>query len=180
MSAKENSLETFNSKINKILVISDTHQNCYSDIDNEIKKQILIADLVIHCGDITSHDVINGIKENAKKTLIVHGNSDPPNVRGNIPSKIVFKIEKYIFGIIHPYWGGPPPLDFDLILEEFQGYKLDFVLFGHTHDAHIEEYKGITFINPGQGYSEFVVPMSFCLIEIKQSKISISINKIST
>ena len=64
MSAKENSLETFNSKINKILVISDTHQNCYSDIDNEIKKQILIADLVIHCGDITSHDVINGIKEN--------------------------------------------------------------------------------------------------------------------
>ena len=64
MSAKENSLETFNSKVNKILVISDTHQNYYRDIDNEIKKQILIADLVIHCGDITSDDVIHGIKEN--------------------------------------------------------------------------------------------------------------------
>jgi len=39
MYAKEISLETFNSKINKILVISDTHQNYYTDIDNEIKNK---------------------------------------------------------------------------------------------------------------------------------------------
>ena len=38
--------------------------------------------------------------------------------------------------------------------------------------------KGTTFINPGQGYSEFIIPTSFCLFEISDSSISINIKKI--
>ena len=171
-------MKTFNSKISKILIISDTHQQSYDSIDIEIKKQIINSDLVVHCGDITSEDVIKGITENSKNSIIVHGNSDPQNIRENIPDKILFQINKFIFGVIHPFWGGPPPVDYDLILEQFEEIKPNFIFFGHTHDAHIEEYKGTTFINPGQGYSEFIIPTSFCLFEISDSSISINIKKI--
>ena len=60
-----NDLKTLDSKISKILIISDTHQQSYDSIDIEIKKQIINSDLVVHCGDITSEHVIKGIKENA-------------------------------------------------------------------------------------------------------------------
>ncbi|MFL2763216.1 MAG: metallophosphoesterase family protein [Dehalococcoidia bacterium] len=171
-------MKTFNSDISKILVISDTHQQTYDAIDIQLKNQIINADLVVHCGDITSEHVIKGIEENAKESIIVHGNSDPKNIRDSIPGQIVFKIQKFVFGVIHPYWGGPPPIDFDLILEQFGEVKPNFIFFGHTHDAHIEEYKGTTFVNPGQGYSEFIIPTSFCLFEIDNSVISINIKKI--
>lgn len=161
-----------------ILVISDTHKTKYSDIDIEIQKQILKSDFVVHCGDIISEKVIEGIEKNSKDNLIVHGNSDPLSIRNKIPKKSVFKLNSNIFGVIHPFWGGPPPIDFDLIIDQFKNDNPKFILFGHTHDPHIEEYKGVTFINPGQGYSEFIIPASFCLINFKKSRISIEINKI--
>ena len=100
--------------IKNILIISDTHQNEYNKLHGEIKKQILVTDLVIHCGDITSENVINGIKKNAKQSILVHGNSDPKEIRDSLPKKQIFQINEITFGVIHPYWGGPPPVDTNL------------------------------------------------------------------
>ena len=77
--------------IKNILIISDTHQNSYDKLHNEIKEQISITDLVIHCGDITSENVINGIKKNAKQNIIVHGNSDPKEIRDSLPEKEILQ-----------------------------------------------------------------------------------------
>ena len=164
--------------IKNILIISDTHQNSYDKVHSEIKKQISITDLVIHCGDITSENVINGIKENAKKSIIVHGNSDPKEIRDSLPKKQIFKLNNITFGVIHPYWGGAPPIDYELILNQFAEIKPQYILFGHTHDPHIELYKGVTFINPGQGYSEFVIPASYGMIKMDKNHLSIEITKI--
>ena len=164
--------------IKNILVISDTHQNSYDKLHHEIKKQISITDLVIHCGDITSENVINGIKKNAKQNIIVHGNSDPKEIRDSLPGKEILQINEIVFGVIHPYWGGPPPIDYELILTQSKKIKPQYILFGHTHDSHIEVYKGVTFINPGQGYSEFIIPASYCVIKMNKSKLSIKITKI--
>ena len=90
--------------IKNILIISDTHQNSYDKLHNEIKEQISITDLVIHCGDITSENVINGIKKNAKQNIIVHGNSDPKEIRDSLPGKEILQINEIVFGVIHPYW----------------------------------------------------------------------------
>jgi hypothetical protein len=164
--------------IKNILIISDTHQNEYNKLHGEIKKQILNADLVIHCGDITSENVINGIKKNAKQSILIHGNSDPKEIRESLPKKIIFQINDITFGVIHPYWGGAPPVDYELILDHFDNIKPQYILFGHTHDPHIELYKGVTFVNPGQGYSEFIIPASYCVIQINKNHLSIKITKI--
>ncbi len=164
--------------IKNILIISDTHQRLYNELHNEIKKQISNADLVIHCGDITSENVIKGIKKNANQSIIVHGNSDPKEIRESLPNKKTFQINDITFGVIHPYWGGPPPIDYELILNHFKNIKPQYILFGHTHDSHLEVYKGVTFINPGQGYSEFIIPASYCLIKINKNELSIKITKI--
>ena len=164
--------------IKNILIISDTHQRSYNELHNEIKKQISNANLVIHCGDITSENVINGIKKNAKQSILVHGNSDPKEIRESLPMKKIFQINDITFGVIHPYWGGPPPIDYELILNHFKNIKPQYILFGHTHDSHIEVYKGVTFINPGQGYSEFIIPASYCVIKMNKNQLSIIITKI--
>tara|TARA_B100001123_G_C15141003_1_gene959490 strand:- start:442 stop:960 length:519 start_codon:yes stop_codon:yes gene_type:complete len=164
--------------IKNILIISDTHQNSYDNLHNEIKKQISISDLVIHCGDITSENVVNGIKKNSKQYILVHGNSDPNEIRDSLPEKEILQINEMIFGVIHPYWGGAPPIDYELILNQFQEINPQYILFGHTHDPHIELYKGVTFINPGQGYSEFIIPASYCKIRMDKNHLSIEMTKI--
>ena len=164
--------------IKNILIISDTHQNSYDNLHNEIKKQISISDLVIHCGDITSENVVNGIKKNSKQYILVHGNSDPNEIRDSLPEKEILQINEMIFGVIHPYWGGAPPIDYELILNQFQEINPQYILFGHTHDPHIELYKGVTFINPGQGYSEFIIPASYCMIRMDKNHLSIEMTKI--
>ena len=89
--------------IKNILIISDTHQRSYNELHNEIKKQISNADLVIHCGDITSENVINGIKENAKQSILVHGNSDPKEIRESLPKEKIFQINSSFLGRASSY-----------------------------------------------------------------------------
>ena len=95
-----------------------------------------------------------------------------------MPGKEILQINEIVFGVIHPYWGGAPPIDYELILNQFQEIKPQYILFGHTHDPQIELYKGVTFINPGQGYSEFVIPASYCMIKMDKNHLSIEITKI--
>jgi putative phosphoesterase len=35
------------------------------------------------------------------------------------------------------------------LLTEFQDDRIDCIVYGHTHQAHLETYQGVLIINPG-------------------------------
>ena len=62
----------------KILIIGDTHISSFKDLPKKILQLVKDSDWVIHVGDYTSKNIVEGfiqIKRNYFKG--VYGNSDP-------------------------------------------------------------------------------------------------------
>ena len=97
----------------RIVVFSDTHCHTWDEVHPCIRAEVADADIAIHCGDIVRMDVVDGLRETAKRSITVHGNSDPPDVRNAIPYLETLEVEGLRIGVTHPAWGGPefPPED---------------------------------------------------------------------
>ena len=97
----------------KIAVISDTHCYEWHDIHPDMRTLVAECDIASHCGDIVRQPVVEGFLKSAKRGLIVHGNSDPVDLRESLPYTQVIEVEKIKIGITHPAWGGPefPPAE---------------------------------------------------------------------
>ena len=110
----------------KIAVISDTHCYEWEEVHPDMRTLVAECDMAIHCGDIVRQSVVEGFLKSAKKGLIVHGNSDPVDLRESLPYTQVIEVEKTKIGITHPAWGGPefPPSD---LFKDFDE-ALDFAI----------------------------------------------------
>ena len=78
----------------KIAVISDTHCSEWDEVHPDMRTLVAECDMAIHCGDIVRLPVVEGFLKSAKKGLIVHGNSDPVDLRESLPYTQVIEIEK--------------------------------------------------------------------------------------
>ena len=156
----------------KILILGDTHLQKFEDLPKTLINEIQKADWVIHTGDYTSIDVLNGfIKKKGENFQGVYGNADPLSIRENVPYKKIIQIQSKKIGIIHPAKGGLLKNPINRILLEFKDYKLDIIVYGHTHESYIENSNGILFINPGKGYIEensFGSPATFAILTIEK------------
>ena len=104
----------------------------------------------------------------AKRAIIVHGNSDPPELRRELPYVETISVQGARIGVTHPAWGGPEfPLE-DL-LPDFPDPLPDAILFGHTHEPVNELRDGILYLNPGQGYPSFMVPATIAILTVSES-----------
>ncbi|MEJ2587583.1 MAG: metallophosphoesterase family protein [Deltaproteobacteria bacterium] len=134
----------------KIGVISDTHLGQVTKEFLEIYDQYLDdKDVVIHAGDVVSRDVIELLE---KKTFHgVHGNMDPPDVKGLLPNKKIVRLAGFTIGIIHG-WGPAAGLE-DRILPLLEG--VDVLIYGHSHRPLNQMVDGVRLFNPGTatGYS---------------------------
>lgn len=140
-------------KIYRIGVVGDTHASKFEEIDKEILKILRKMDRIIHIGDYTSQDVLDGFKKIKKgKFKGVYGNTDTSEVRAQLPRKDVLEIAGKRIGIIHPAVGGPPEGLEELVKLEFESEDIDTIVYGHTHDSDIKEINNILLFNPGQGY----------------------------
>ena len=148
----------------KIAVISDTHCHEWEEVHPKMRDIIAECDIAIHCGDIVRQPVVDGFLDTSQKGIIVHGNSDPVDLRESLPYTEVIEVEKVKIGITHPAWGGPefPPKE---LFKDFDE-DLDIILFGHTHEPLKEDISGTLFINPGQGYKSFMVDGTMAVITI--------------
>ena len=120
-----------------ILVISDYHKQ-------EEKVLNLISTInpthIICCGDGESE-----MEFYTKNNIIsVKGNCDYID----LPLLTMIEIEGKRILVTHGHW-------YNVYFDTFKLYMLgkekgaDVVLYGHTHNQMVEEYDGITFINPG-------------------------------
>jgi len=154
----------------KIVVLSDTHCRDWEDVHPDIRKAVTLADIVVHCGDFTYMAVVEGLQRNAKRSVVVHGNSDQVDVRRAIPYVQVIEIEGVRVGVTHPAWGGP---EFNLseLLPDFPD-PVDAILFGHFHETVNELREGVLFLNPGQAYASFRVPATIATLTIDKGRMT--------
>lgn len=157
----------------KIVVISDTHCRSWEEIDSQIRRTLESADIVVHCGDFVGTDVVSKFRSLKNSPVLVHGNSDPVEIRKILPYIETFSVGTFDFGVIHPAWGGPE-FDPQELLKDFVK-KPNIILFGHTHEPLDKTIENVRYINPGQGYKSFMVPCTIAKITIDNSKISVEI-----
>ncbi len=68
-----------------IAVVSDTHCLDWSEVHPDIKAALADADIAVHCGDFTRMSIVDGVRACSKRAVLVHGNSDPVEIRSAIP-----------------------------------------------------------------------------------------------
>lgn len=156
-----------------ITVISDTHCKKWEDIHPKIREYVKGSDVSIHCGDIVKKDVLDGFLKESKTSFIVHGNSDPVELREILPYVETITIEKVTIGIIHPAWGAEE-FPVQELLNDFST-KPDMILFGHTHEPYNQINDEVLYVNPGQGYKSFMVDCTIAQIIINGKNISVEI-----
>ncbi len=158
----------------RILVIGDTHVRTWDEVHPRVREAVAEADVAVHCGDIIRMAVVEGLRAAAKRAVVVHGNSDPPDVRRALPRRELFEVDGVRIGVTHPAWGA----------EEFEPQRLlpdfsedgkrtaDVICYGHLHEPVNESHATddgaeVLFLNGGQPYPSFLVraTMAWLVIE---------------
>lgn len=159
----------------ELLVLADTHVQTLHELPKGILQAIKEAEWVVHCGDYSSLAVVEEIQRLARNFTGVYGNTDPSDVRRQLPSETIVELEGKRIAIFHPFWGGHPDGLEELLVARFP--DVDAILFGHTHEPCNMMVNGILLFNPGQGYPSFMVPASTGILTVSRGTLK---GKIST
>ena len=144
----------------KIMVASDIHGSIgwagriiekYKETGAD--KLLLLGDLLYHGprndlpSDYAPKEVIALLNEYKKDILAVRGNCDFGTELKNvlicvIEGVTIFMTHGHLSYVKYEY-------DLDTLTSQALEAGADIALFGHTHDQHISENRGVTLINPG-------------------------------
>ncbi len=136
------------------------------ELPKRLLQAIREAEWVVHCGDYTSIVVVEELRRLARHFVGVYGNSDPGDVRQQLPSEVTFEFEGRRIAVVHPYWGEYPDGLETQLAAQFP--HADAILFGHTHEPCNLRLNGTLLLNPGQGYSSFMVPASIGILTVSK------------
>ena len=158
------------------MVVSDTHCQSWEEVHPDIRDAVSRADIAVHCGDFVRTGVVDGMRRAARRAVVVHGNSDPVELRRAISYVEVFEAEGKRIGVTHPAWGGP---EFELedLLPDFPE-PVEAILFGHLHETVNQRRNGVLFLNPGQGYASFMVPATIAELTVQDGTLSAEIRTV--
>ncbi|MEL7567032.1 MAG: metallophosphoesterase family protein [Dehalobacterium sp.] len=133
----------------KIAVISDTHvPHKFEKISRRMKEGLVGADLILHCGDIVTPEVLGEISAFAPVHAVA-GNHDIEFFGDTLPRKKVIEVQGFRIGMIHGdelaanHVKKSDQYDqiFDIVLTPFLSEDpLDCVVFGHSHQPLIESF----------------------------------------
>lgn len=145
----------------KIGVISDTHGyiqpavfNIFSDVD-----------LILHAGDIGNEDVITAL-ETLAPVKAIHGNVDVFPILSKYPETLTLELKGVSILMIHQFIGLHKP-EIQRAREVFSKKRIDVLIFGHTHQAKIENKDQTLLLNPGAaGKPRFTLKPSVGLLYI--------------
>ncbi len=160
----------------QIVIISDTHFHKWDEVHPDIRLAVAEADIAVHCGDFVRMDVLNGFRAAAKKAIVVHGNTDPVDMRKAIPYAEVIDVEGKRIGITHPAWAGPE-FEPEALLLDFPE-PVDIILYGHLHVTVNETRGGVLFVNPGQAYSSFMVAATIAVLTLDNGDVTVEIREV--
>jgi len=127
-------------------VISDTHAYSFPELSPKVLEAFSTVDLIIHCGDFTAKDILDGLRR-LKEVRAVHGNMDSPELQYLLPDRQIIEIEGRKIGVTHGL--GPPVGIEGRLRRTFDA--VDIIIYGHSHISQNKMIDGILFFNPGTG-----------------------------
>ncbi|MCX8191905.1 MAG: metallophosphatase family protein [Nitrososphaerales archaeon] len=136
----------------RIGVLSDTHKTSFIEIPSRVIDELRDVDIIIHAGDYTSMDVVDGLK-GLGRFRGVHGNMDSPEVKSALPRIDTFEVRGFKIGVTHSVEGFIPFNPIDRSSKVFKG--VDVMIYGHTHIAKSEVRGGVLYFNPGSATGKF-------------------------
>ena len=143
--------------LTRILVVSDTH----GLIRHELTPFIANADFILHVGDFGSKENLHFFRQTDKLAACVRGNVDRGGWARTLPATDLTQIAGLTFYLIH---------NLNELDIEPSTAKVDFVLYGHTHQPDHKVKNDVHFLNPGSfGPPRFNLPISLATIEVKKA-----------
>ncbi|MFU8796456.1 MAG: metallophosphoesterase family protein [Dehalococcoidia bacterium] len=133
-------------------MLADTHVNQLQDMPAKIVEAISTVDLIMHAGDFTDVRLLTGLKQ-LKDVRAVQGNMDSMQLRTILPMRDIVEVQGKRIGITHGS-GASPGID-ERIRKEFDGDRVDVIVYGHSHRAQNEVIDGVLFFNPGTATESF-------------------------
>ena len=129
-------------------LLSDTHIPDHAKkLPDQLKEAFYGVDLILHGGDIFSLSVLNEL-ECIAPVLAAEGDDDPTSTANDsrVKPKHTISIEDVTIWLIHQKPQSLPVVS-DKVpwLEE----PPEVIIFGHTHQATLENHQGVLQINPG-------------------------------
>lgn len=130
----------------RIGVISDTHlRSAPKSFLESLKGTLGEVELILHCGDWVSLDLLEALQNQGWKVFGVSGNMDSVEVSRVLPQKREMELEGRRVGLVHG-WGAPQGIE-GRVRSLFHG--VDIIVFGHTHSPFWGKSEGVWLFNPG-------------------------------
>ena len=145
-------------------VISDTH----SLLDEKVLELFRGVRHIIHAGDIGDEDLIWRLEKIAP-VVAVRGNNDSdqmcfPNERMALIEGRTFYV-RHIFATVEKMTRAQQRV--------IERHMPDVVIFGHSHKAYTDSWRGTLLFNPGSaGPKRFSLPRSVGILEIREEGIT--------
>jgi len=135
----------------RIGVLADTHAISFEEVPRKIVAALSTVDLIIHAGDFTTTETLNGLKQ-LGEVKAVQGNMDSSEIKSTLPVKEIIEAKNKRIGIIH---GSGPPWGIEQRVREMFDQQVDIIVYGHSHEPQNKVIDGILFFNPGKATSSF-------------------------
>jgi putative phosphoesterase len=135
----------------KIGLIADTHiEDRKERLKSEVFRTFNGVELILHAGDVYVPTVLDQLEEIAP-VLCARGNGDDLlSNDGRVKDAHLMEIEGLSMGLIHGLdYPEPPWRSLEKAMEYEFGRRVDIIVFGDSHVALIETYKGVFLVNPG-------------------------------
>ncbi len=148
-----------------IAVIADTHVNRLDELPFSVLATLTKVDLILHLGDFTSPQLLNDLKR-LGNFYGIWGNHDRlPEMRRRLKRIEVLEIDGKRLGLIHGLFY--PVGRQRRMIAWFKKYKIDILLFGHSHVVTNKIVDGVFLFNPGTVTCKFPATQgSFGLITL--------------
>jgi len=129
-------------------LVSDTHiPNHAKRLPDELKEAFRGVDLILHGGDIYSVSVLNELEAIAP-VLAAQGDDDTSFTASDnrVKLKHIIGIDGVTIWLMHEKPKSMPRVSREI---PWLDDPPDAIVFGHTHEAIIENHQGILHVNPG-------------------------------
>ena len=132
-------------------MLADTHATSFEEVPRKIVAALSTVDLIIHAGDFTTTETLNGLKQ-LGEVKAVQGNMDSSEIKSTLPVKEIIEAKNKRIGIIH---SSGPPWGIAQRVREMFDQQVDIIVYGHSHEPQNKVIDGILFFNPGKATSSF-------------------------
>jgi putative phosphoesterase len=118
----------------RIVAVSDTHIELWSQVPDRLVDLAEGADLLLHAGDFVSIEVYEAFSDLGPLEAVC-GNSDFPEVKALLPERRIVEVEGVKIGLVHRASYSADITGADLLAREME---VDALVFGHIHKPLVE------------------------------------------